>query len=47
MLRWFADDELVEVSLNGELIKEEFVECQPEVLPNAVVDENVNVFLVH
>ena len=46
MLRWFVDDDLVELALNGELIEEEFVECRPEVVPNAVLDENVDVFLV-
>ena len=32
--------------MNGELIKEESVECQPEVVPIAVLDENVDVFFV-
>ena len=45
MLRWFVDDEFVESALNGELIEEESVECHPEVVPNAVLDENVDVFL--
>ena len=27
MLRWFFNDELVELAINKELIKEEFVEC--------------------
>ena len=46
MLRWFVDDEFVKSALNGELIEEESVECRPEVVPNAVLDENVDVFLV-
>ena len=46
MLRWFVDDEILESALNGELIEEECVECQPEVVPNAVLDENVNDFLI-
>lgn len=33
MLRWFVDDDLVELALNGELIEEEFVECRPKVVP--------------
>ena len=46
MLRWFVDDEFVKAALNGELIEEESVECPPEVVPNAVLDENVDVFFV-
>ena len=45
MLRWFVDDEFVKSALNGELIEEESVECRLEVVPNAVLDENVDVFL--
>ena len=41
-----CDDDLVELALNGELTKEEFVECRHEVVPNAVLDEKVDVFLV-
>ena len=46
MLRWFVDDEFVKSALNGELIEKESVECRPEVVPNAVLDETVDVFLV-
>ena len=46
MLRWFVDDEFVKSALNGELIEEEPVECRPEVVPNVVLDENIDVFLV-
>ena len=46
MLRWFVDDELVKSALNGELIKEESVECRPEVVPNAMLDESIDVFFV-
>ena len=45
MLRWVVDDEFVKSALNGELIEEESVECRPEVVPNAVLHENVDVFL--
>ena len=45
MLRWFVDESL-KSAFNGELIEEKSVECQPEVVPNAVLDENVDVFLV-
>ena len=46
MLRWLFDDEFVKSALNGELIEEESVECRPEVVANAVLHENVDVFLV-
>ena len=45
MLRWFCDDEILKPALNGELIEEECVERQPEVVPNTVLDENVDGFL--
>ena len=45
MLGWFVDDKFVKSALNGKLIEEESVECHPEVVPNAVLDENVDVFL--
>ena len=35
------DDEFVKSALNGES-----VECRPEVVPNAVLHENVDVFLI-
>ena len=44
MLRWFFDEPL-EPTLNGEIIEEECVERQPEVVPNAVLDEDVDGFL--
>ena len=46
MLKWLVDDEVLESALKGELIEEESVECRPEVVPNAVLDENVNIFLI-
>jgi len=46
VLRWFVDDDILKCALNGELIEEEHVECRPEVVPNAVLDENVDVCLI-
>ena len=43
MLKWFVDDTIIESALNGGLIEEEYVECRPEVVPNAVLDD---VFLI-
>ena len=41
------DKEFVsEVLKNGTLIREEDVECMPERIPDSVVDENVDVFMV-
>ena len=41
----FVNDKILESALNGELIEEGYVECQPEVVPNAVLGENVDIFL--
>ena len=46
MLKWLADDEVLESALNGVLIEEESVEGRPEVMPNAVLDVNVDIFLI-
>ena len=44
MLKWLlVDNEVLELAYNGELIEEESVECRPEVVPNAVLDENVDI----
>ena len=46
MLKWFVDDEVLQSALNGVLIEEESVEYRPEVMPNAVLDESVDIFLI-
>ena len=38
---------MVQDAFDGKLIEEEQVECRPEKIPNSVLDENVNVHLVH
>ena len=46
MLKWLVDDEVLESALNGVVIEEESVVCRPEVVPNAVLDKNVDIFLI-
>ena len=46
MLKWLVDDEVLESALNGVLIEEESVECRPKVMRNAVLDENIDIFLI-
>ena len=46
MLKWLVDNEVLELALNGVLIEEESVEYRPEVMPNAVFDESVDIFLI-
>ena len=48
ILKWFIDPEVVEAVLKkpNELIDEDQVEVCPENLPDAVLDENVDVHLV-
>ena len=39
MLSWFVEKEDVESALNGQLIEEYSIECCPEKVTNAVLDE--------
>jgi len=44
---WFVDKKVAKRALRAhQLIEEEEVECRPERIPDAVVDENVDVHLV-
>ena len=49
MLGWFVDEDVAEAthkSLGKKLIEEEDVETRPERVPNAVIDENVDIHLI-
>ena len=48
ILKWFIDPEVVEAVLKkpNELIDEDQVEVRPENLPDTLLDENVDVYLV-
>lgn len=47
-IKWFVDDKVLHAALNGELINDEYwIECIPEKVPNAQLDENLNVLLAH
>ena len=46
ILSWFIDECIIKQALDGKLIDEEDVECRPERLPSAVLDENVDICLV-
>ena len=48
MLKWFVDHKVVEAALKkpNELIEEDKVEVRPERLPDAILDENVDVHLI-
>ena len=49
MLRWFVDEELSSAVLSmncKQLIEEESVEVQPENLPDAILDDHVDVHLI-
>ena len=46
ILSWFVEEPVVNVSLKGQLIEEESVECRPGMVSNAVLDEIVDVALV-
>ena len=47
ILGWFVDKPVAEKVLKKHrLIEKEEVECRPEKIPNTVVDENVDIYLV-
>ena len=48
MLKWFVDHKVVEAALKkpNELIEEDKVEVRPERLPDAILDENVDVHFI-
>ena len=49
MLKWFVEEEVVKKALKNPgkyLIEEEAVETRPEIIPDAVLDEDVDVHLV-
>ena len=48
MLKWFVDEKTAETSIKNpnQLIEEEDVEVRPEKLPDAILDENVDVHLI-
>ena len=46
ILNWFVDREVVQAAVKGQIIEEDSVECRPEKVSNAIIDDNVDVFLV-
>ena len=48
MLRWFVEGKVMAAAIKGNcLVEEEHVESRPEKLPDAVLDENVDMHLIH
>ena len=45
ILEWFVDKAVAEAAIKGKLVEEESVECRPEMVSNAILDENVDVHL--
>ena len=46
ILSWFVDQEAIHKAMDGNLIEKKFVECRPEKVSAAVLDDNVDVNLV-
>ena len=46
ILGWFLDQKSVKPVLNGQLVEEDMVECRPEKISNAILDETVDVHIV-
>ena len=45
ILSWFVEKPIIQAALKGTLIEEENVECRPEKVSNAILDENVDIHL--
>ena len=39
LLNWFVDEFATQAALDGTLIDEDKVQCMPEKIPNAILDE--------
>ena len=46
ILNWFVDREVVQAAVKSQIIEEDAVDCRPEKLSNAIIDDNMDVFLV-
>ena len=46
VLGWFVEKSVIQAALKGGLIEEESVECRPEKVSNAVLNENVDIHLI-
>ena len=46
LLNWFVDEFATQAALDGTLIDVDKVECMPEKIPNAILDENVDIYLI-
>ena len=46
MLSWFVEHSIAKQALTGTLIEEEDIDCRPERVTNAVIDENVDIYIV-
>ena len=46
ILSWFVDKTITDSAIRGTIIEETEVECRPEQITNAVLDENVDVYLI-
>ena len=48
-MKWFVDSNIATAAIREKKLieEEEDVECRPEMIPSSVLDENVDVCLVH
>ena len=46
LLSWCIDEFATQAALDGTLIDEDKAECMPEKIPNAILDENVDIYLI-
>ena len=47
LLSWFVNKEVANDAIDDNLLIEEHVECKPERIPDSVLDENVDICLIH
>ncbi len=45
IISWLLDRDCIRPVLNGKLVEEDMVECRPEKISNAIIDENVDPFI--
>ena len=47
ILGWLLDQKYIKPVLNGKLVEGNMIECRPEKISSAIMDESVDVHLVH
>ena len=46
LLYWFVNEFATQIALDGTVLDEDKVECLPKKIPNAILDEDVDIYLI-